>query len=49
MPIIIPRDIPAYQTLYDENIFVMNHERAMKQDIRPIEIAILNLMPTLQI
>lgn len=46
MPIIIPKDIPAYQTLYDENIFVMNHERAMTQDIRPIEIAILNLMPT---
>ena len=46
MPIIIPRDIPAYQTLYDENIFVMTRERAMTQDIRPIEIAILNLMPT---
>ena len=46
MPIIIPKDIPAYQTLYDENIFVMNQERAMTQDIRPIEIAILNLMPT---
>ena len=46
MPIIIPKDIPAYQTLSEENIFVMNHERAMTQDIRPIEIAILNLMPT---
>ena len=46
MPIIIPKDIPAYTTLLSENIFVMNHERAMKQDIRPIEIAILNLMPT---
>ena len=46
MPIIIPKDIPAYTTLLNENIFVMNHERAMKQDIRPIEIAILNLMPT---
>ncbi len=46
MPIIIPRDIPAYSTLAGENIFVMNSERAEKQDIRPIEIAILNLMPT---
>ena len=46
MPIIIPKDIPAYSTLLGENIFVMNHERAMTQDIRPIEIAILNLMPT---
>ena len=46
MPIIIPKDIPAYTTLLSENIFVMNHERAMKQDIRPIEIASLNLMPT---
>ena len=46
MPIIIPEDIPAYATLFNENIFVMNQERAMKQDIRPIEIAILNLMPT---
>ncbi|MBP3494994.1 MAG: homoserine O-succinyltransferase [Clostridia bacterium] len=46
MPIIIPKDIPAYSTLLSENIFVMNHERAMTQDIRPIEIAILNLMPT---
>ncbi|MBO5313101.1 MAG: homoserine O-succinyltransferase [Clostridia bacterium] len=46
MPIIIPQDIPAYATLAKENIFVMNSERAMTQDIRPIEIAILNLMPT---
>ena len=46
MPIIIPKDIPAYSTLSEENIFVMNHERAASQDIRPIEIAILNLMPT---
>ena len=46
MPIIIPRDIPAYSTLAGENIFVMDHARAEKQDIRPIEIAILNLMPT---
>ena len=46
MPIIIPQDMPAYSTLAAENIFVMNEERAQRQDIRPIEIAILNLMPT---
>ena len=46
MPIIIPKDIPAYNTLINENIFVMTQQRAMTQDIRPIEIAILNLMPT---
>ncbi len=46
MPIIIPQDIPAFATLEKENIFVMESERAMNQDIRPIEIAILNLMPT---
>ena len=46
MPIIIPQDIPAFATLEKENIFVMQSERAMTQDIRPIEIAILNLMPT---
>ena len=46
MPIIIPQDIPAFATLAGENIFVMHDERAATQDIRPIEIAILNLMPT---
>ncbi len=46
MPIIIPKDIPAYNTLQRENIFVMEEKRAVEQDIRPIEIAILNLMPT---
>ena len=46
MPIIIPRDIPAYETLRKENIFVMTKKRAVSQDIRPIEIAIVNLMPT---
>lgn len=46
MPIIIPRDIPAYSILSEENIFVMARARAITQDIRPIEIAILNLMPT---
>ena len=46
MPIIIPKDLPAYSSLKLENIFVMNESRAFSQDIRPIEIAILNLMPT---
>lgn len=46
MPIILPEDIPAYKTLDDENVFVMHPERASNQDIRPIEILILNLMPT---
>ncbi len=46
MPILIPNDLPAYNTLTNENIFVMNSDRAAKQDIRPIEIAIVNLMPT---
>jgi len=46
MPIVIPENIPAYKTLEDENIFVMNENRASTQDIRPIEILILNLMPT---
>ncbi len=46
MPIIVPKDIPAAKVLQSENIFVMNDKRAMKQDIRPLEIAILNLMPT---
>ena len=46
MPIIVPKDIPAAKILQSENIFVMNDERAMKQDIRPLEIAIINLMPT---
>jgi homoserine O-succinyltransferase len=46
MPIVIPRDLPAYDALINENIFVMHDVRADSQDIRPIEIAILNLMPT---
>ena len=45
MPIIIPKDIPAYETLKNENIFVMSTNRANTQDIRPIDILILNLMP----
>lgn len=46
MPIVIPKAIPAYKVLSNENIFVMEKKRAARQDIRPIEIAILNLMPT---
>ena len=46
MPIVISKDLPAYKTLKEENIFTMTKERASSQDIRPIEIAILNLMPT---
>ena len=46
MPIIIPKDIPAYKALLNEKIFVMSENRAVAQDIRPIEIAIVNLMPT---
>lgn len=46
MPIIIPKDIPAYDILKGENIFVMSTNRALSQDIRPINILVLNLMPT---
>lgn len=46
MPIVVPKDIPASKILKSENIFIMNEKRAMSQDIRPLEIAILNLMPT---
>ena len=46
MPVIIPYDLPAFKTLENENIFVMSKERAERQDIRPLEIALVNLMPT---
>ena len=46
MPIQIPNDLPAVETLQQENIFVMAENRATKQDIRPLEIVLLNLMPT---
>ena len=46
MPIRIPNDLPAAGTLQQENIFVMTQNRAMTQDIRPLEIVLLNLMPT---
>ncbi len=46
MPIQIPNDLPAAETLQRENIFVMTQTRATTQDIRPLEIVLLNLMPT---
>lgn len=46
MPIVIPRELPAHDILTEENIFVMGTQRAFSQDIRPIKIAIVNLMPT---
>ena len=45
MPIKIPNDLPAVKILNDENIFVMTETRAITQDIRPLKILLLNLMP----
>ena len=45
MPIKIPNDLPAVKVLNDENIFVMTESRATTQDIRPLRILLLNLMP----
>ncbi len=45
MPIKIPNDLPAVKTLAEENIFVMTEKRAITQDIRPLKILLLNLMP----
>ena len=46
MPLIIPKNLPAYDELQKENVFIMHQERAMSQHIRPLRILILNLMPT---
>lgn len=46
MPIKIPDSLPAKEVLSGENIFVMDESQAFHQDIRPLRIAILNLMPT---
>jgi len=46
MPVRIPTTLPARNILERENIFVMGYERAQHQDIRPLRVAILNLMPT---
>ncbi|MDR0569836.1 MAG: homoserine O-succinyltransferase [Clostridiales Family XIII bacterium] len=45
MPILVPKGLPASKILKSENVFVMDKERAEKQDIRPIRLAIVNLMP----
>ena len=45
MPIKIPDNLPAVKTLENENIFVMTEKRAITQDIRPLKILVLNLMP----
>ena len=46
MPVIIPAALPATETLTNEQIFVMHEQRAQAQDIRPLKLAIVNLMPT---
>lgn len=46
MPLIIPQELPAFDELSRENVFVMQRERAQSQNIRPLRILILNLMPT---
>ncbi len=45
MPIRIPQELPAFKTLGEENIFVMSRERAEHQDIRPLKVIIVNIMP----
>lgn len=49
MPIIVPKNLPAYSTLTNENVFVINKQRAIHQDIRPLKVAIVNLMPIKEI
>ncbi|MDR1247273.1 MAG: homoserine O-succinyltransferase [Clostridiales Family XIII bacterium] len=49
MPILVQKGLPAYEILREENVFVMYKDRAEKQDIRPLSIAIVNLMPTKEI
>ena len=45
MPIKVQNDLPAKKIMEKENIFIMNETRAVTQNIRPLQIAILNLMP----
>jgi homoserine O-succinyltransferase len=45
MPITLPENLPAFNVLSDEGVMVMSDSRAAKQDIRPLKIALLNLMP----
>ena len=49
MPVKIPNNLPATKILTEENIFIMPEGRANTQDIRPLKIAILNLMPNKEI
>lgn len=49
MPILVQRGLPAYKTLKQENVFVMQDRRAARQDIRPLSVAIVNLMPIKEI
>ena len=49
MPIKINADLPAVNTLEQENIFVMTEQRAETQEIRPLKVAIVNLMPTREV
>lgn len=49
MPLIIPQTLPAYGALGQENVFVMHRERAQTQQIRPLRILVLNLMPTKEV
>jgi len=46
MPVKVQDNLPAIETLKDENIFIMSEQRAVSQDIRPLKILLLNLMPT---
>lgn len=46
MPLILPQALPAYRALEEENVFVMHRARAQTQDIRPLRILLVNLMPT---
>jgi homoserine O-succinyltransferase len=46
MPIKIPKTLPAYNTLQNENVYVITEDRALHQDIRPLKVGIVNLMPT---
>ncbi len=49
MPILVPKGLPAYKTLKEENVFVMNEQRALQQDIRPLHFVIVNPMPTKEV
>ena len=45
MPIRLPSNLPAFKTLSEEGVMMMSEDSAERQDIRPLEIALLNLMP----